>query len=210
MQYKFSVIVFSILLIFVVIFAAKVNLQSSERQLNDSICDKVEGNVNGLSIYAYTYKVSLKSENLSIFSVILSNISGNLSLFANLNQPEISTVDLIQQSLSRIKQLFNSILFAEGSIGIPQTTAVWDSISDEIQKLTSYMDRLETLTNNATSESVRANIYVVVSMVAVLIAFLIFVYVQIFGRTLKSIDALELIGKKIGGKNQKFRICSRG
>ncbi len=179
--------------------------QSNTWSKQEDYSNYIVKNINDLSYFANIYIISSQNQVISNWNSAYTSLDGNISALIILSPFESTLIQQILTSLQELKQNITSI----SSLSMtPENQTIilnlWSLVSPQIQNVATNALTLSAMINDKADQIQQASFIYLSLLVGILAAFVIFLYTQIYGHTIKSIDKLQLQEQYLELNNQKL------
>lgn len=195
---------------FVILFVSGFLTVSAVKQANewsqqDGIASNVVKNLSALSNTSNVYLIDVKPQVINQWTSEYNFAYSNLSSLRPLTSTERPLTDTIMSELQVLKQNMSSI-GATLTSSPNQTTGLtaWNLVNPEIENLTANSMALSSTVNQQANQAQQESFVYFFIFAALLAAFVVIIYTQIFGTTVKSIERLERHEKDLTQYNEEL------
>lgn len=207
--YTLSAVIFTVLLFSIAISTVYFNQVANGWKNQDTIIDNITDDQNKLMYLLNIYSVNLTSDLTQCVSIV-DRIGANASSIAIFDSYEGL---LIKQMQSYVIQLRPLISITVSTLQRQPLLSISENIFDILQQFQSITQRLSGYINEQLSSENQIVFVLLFSFIGVLLAFLAFIHLQIFGRTIKTSQRLELnnllLGKTLDERTAQLKDAER-
>ncbi len=179
--------------------------QSNTWSKQEDYSNYIVKNINDLSYFSNIYIISSQNQIISNWNSAYTSLDGNISALAIFSPFENTIIQQILTSLQELKQNITSI--SSLSMTPENQTMIlnlWSLVSPQIQNVATNALTLSAMINNKADQIQQSSFIYLSLLVGILATFVIFLYTQIYGNTIKSIDKLQLQEQRLELSNQKL------
>jgi signal transduction histidine kinase len=197
--------VFCVFLIVVSVFTLIALQATSNWGLQEDVANNIVRNLNELTYYSNLFIVTLDAQATTKWNQAFNDALGNLSFVDVNTQTENALVQQTRTSLSLLRQNITSVGGMVVSSG-NQTLAnsFWTQVLPLLQSLNMAALSLSNLVNAKADQSQQLLMIWFFSLALILVAFVVVIYSQIYGPTVKSINHLQKQEKSLEENNRRL------
>ena len=187
--YSISALVFIAALVSLAFLTVHSYEQANVDRNQDTIIDDISNNLNVMTYSLNEYSVG-SSQNSSQWNATSIQIQYSIAHLVVYNSAEKLLVNQMQDFFSRLSPLLNLITSSEAPLNQTKIS-IWNNVFILIQSLLSTAANLSSAINHALADNIQNILFITTSFILTLIAFVCFIYFQIFGHTIKESENLE-------------------
>jgi signal transduction histidine kinase len=213
-QFIITMFIFCVVLVAISALVIITSKQVEKASEQDKNAGSVAQGADDLSYLSNDYLIYREKQQLSRWESRFTSFSTQLAGLSVDKPDQQALVRSIQANARRLKEVFDGVLSAARNSPEAENVTLdsaflqvsWSRMAVQTQSLVSDASRLSRLLRAEMDQLSKTRSILMFAMIGAFGAFLVVIYIQIFGRTLKSIAALQAGTSIIGSGNLDFKI----